>query len=207
MRQLIEWMRVVALAVLVAAVAAQAASAGSGGAKTGQACYKGAYTGYLDPSTGTSFASQTACVSFVAKGGVLVPAVDLGLSFVKPGTATFGETWADTGDLVVHNYGSRSETFAVHEHFDVNSAGVERYVAAIGLSVYLCGSIPSSDLVTYDLTLCSVGTIAPGQSLVIQQFGAEATGSITGQASISSAQYADPVTSNNSINISVNQAA
>jgi hypothetical protein len=62
-----------ALAAGFAVIMTGVATAGTGGNKTGQACYKGMYVNYQDPSTGQPFASQDACVSFVAKGGTLVP--------------------------------------------------------------------------------------------------------------------------------------
>jgi hypothetical protein len=37
------------------------------------ACRHGGYVGYIDPATGRRFANQGTCVSFVRRGGTLVP--------------------------------------------------------------------------------------------------------------------------------------
>jgi hypothetical protein len=85
---------VVALcALLTMSVVVATASAGNGGNKTGQACYKGAYANYYDPATRQAFASEEACVSYVAKGGTLK-------TKAQGDCESFGGTFGSGPDLV-----------------------------------------------------------------------------------------------------------
>jgi hypothetical protein len=64
--------RIVLLLCAASALTVGVATANAGKAnKTGQACYKGAFANYYDPATGGKFASEEACVSYVAQGGTL----------------------------------------------------------------------------------------------------------------------------------------
>jgi len=65
--------------VVAALLVVPTAFAGTGGNKFGQTCYKGMYVNFIDPSTGTPFTSQDACVSNVANGGVLYPVSTTGI--------------------------------------------------------------------------------------------------------------------------------
>jgi hypothetical protein len=190
----------IALAVLVAAVAAEAASAGSGGSKTGQACYKGAYANYLNPATGTSFASQAACVSYVANGGTLFSGVDLGLSASTPSTQNFAG--GQSGDFSLTNYGSVSETYTATFTITiglncstcVGGGALVSYVGSPGCSF---GSTPDTETFT-----CS-GTIAAGATTRVLSVDAVDPVYANVSGSITAAQYPDPVSSNNAVQASI----
>jgi hypothetical protein len=65
--------RTVALAALILLAMTGTAQAKAPDPKA--ACKQGGFVGYVDPVTGQPFAGQGQCVSFVAKGGTLVPYV------------------------------------------------------------------------------------------------------------------------------------
>jgi hypothetical protein len=105
---------------------ASAASAGTGGNKTGQACYKGMYVQYQDPSTRQPFASQDACVSFVANGGTLLPEVDVSVTSQTPSSFPH-DPWPGSADVVVHNSGAVAVTAFVTislQYLNSNSTGL-----------------------------------------------------------------------------------
>jgi len=106
---------VAAAVAMIALLAASAALADKGGNKTGQACQKGAYAFYYDPSTGQPFASQDACVSFVATGGTLVGDVDYSVAF-QTGSSSFFSSCPECGDVVVTN----PAPFPVSVHVEVD---------------------------------------------------------------------------------------
>lgn len=65
---------VVAAGAAVCAFTVPAADAAAGGnSAAAHACQQGGYAYYIDPSTGTPFTNQGACVSNAAQGGTLVP--------------------------------------------------------------------------------------------------------------------------------------
>lgn len=62
------------VAVLAAVLAPTAASAARAD-EPATACKSGGFAGYVDPATGSAFADQGSCVSFVRHGGTLAPVV------------------------------------------------------------------------------------------------------------------------------------
>ncbi len=144
--------------------------------------FKGIYASFLDPATGTFFSNQAACVSFVAKGGTLNPGVDLALSSPAPGAVT------------LRNNSPFTSTYTVA--YGINLTGG---TSAAWVSAGCNGSPPPGYLYGNTCT----GTIGPGQSIALffnVFVGAGTT--LAGLASITQAQFPDPVTSNNRVSTS-----
>jgi hypothetical protein len=123
---------VFALCVVLSLAVVGGATAGTGGNKTGQACYKGLYISYQDPSTGQPFASQTACVSFVANGGTLIPEVDLSITSRTPSSLFFlgnNDPWPGSADVLVHNGGAVAATVTVSISLQYLNSNLVSYVA------------------------------------------------------------------------------
>jgi hypothetical protein len=174
----------------VALVAIGVATAGTGGNKTGQACYKGMYASYIDPSTGTFFTSQAVCVSFVANGGTLTADVDLALSNPAPGGRP---------SFSLHNNSATlSSTYTVQIQWNIGGGPVQLLEWVVDSS----GCIESQPLPGYVYPYTCTGTIGPGQSVnLLHVIGANPGTTMIGIASITQAQYPDPVTTNNALDI------
>jgi hypothetical protein len=175
--------------VLVALIAVPAALAGTGGNKTGQACYKGMYAYYQDPSTGRPFASQDACVSYVANGGALTPEVDISLAFNKSSQSA--------GTLAVHNGGLVAETVTIDASFVWSSLGVTGEVSVSPQCSYTHDS--AGDTVGAH---CSA-TVAAGQTVNVLDVDVSGGASVQGTAFAQTPTYPDPDTSNNLVNFSL----
>src|SRR4051794_13867778 len=80
--------RTIALAALILLAMTGTAQAKAPDPKA--ACKQGGFVGYVNPATGQPFTDQGQCVSFVARGGTLVPAV------VAP---TVSVTYVDDGQV------------------------------------------------------------------------------------------------------------
>jgi hypothetical protein len=172
---------------VLALVTAGVATAGTGGNKTGQACYKGMYAGYIDPATGHVFTSQDACVAYVAKGGTLTAGVDLAVSSAAPGDVT-----------LTNNSAVLSSTYTVTIGMNIGGSPVPLLAWTVHPDCN-AGSVPPS----YPNGETCTGTIGPGQSKLLQHVLSSTSGTtMTGMASITAAQYTDPVTSNNTVSIS-----
>ena len=192
------------LAVLAFSVV-NVASAGTSGNKTGQACYKGMYVNYVDPSTGQSFASQSACVSFVANGGVLTFGADVGLAFTTPSSTSISNSCLVvngvpvspclTGDVTAHNSGSVPVTLSVHlPEAQVSSGGTSGNAGvSLGSDGFTCTNPPFSS--SRDCT----GTVAAGATAIVVSVFVSGGDSMSDSASITASSVLDPNSSNNSV--------
>jgi hypothetical protein len=106
--------------------------------------------------------------------------------------------FADSIEVVLHNYSSTlSESFTIGGtvSFDTSDEG------SASINATPCSlTFPAGDF------SCS-GTIAPGQSLTLLGLAFSGPSSATGSLSITTAQYADPNVSNDSVSFSVNQTS
>lgn len=165
------------------------AAAGPGGNKTGQACYKGAYANYMDPTTGQAFAGQDACVAYFARVGTLV---DASVGFIQPSSAHDG--FSASGDITAHNGGTVTETVTVAIH------------VLVGPGVFSWNDLycahPDLTPDGYYQTTCTA-SLAPGQTVWLFGFGLLEGSLASGSASITGATYSDPNMSNNTVNISL----
>ena len=179
-------------AALALTVGVATATAG-GNSPNAKLCQKNGWMNYQG-SDGTQFTSEEQCVAFAAQGvGSIVPpppTVDLGLSFVTPSTLPGPSLASPSGDVVLHNYSATGETYSVS--IDFHSASWQVKPGA-GSS---CFNMPTSDGFDHSW-LCS-GTIAAGASVTLLGLGWT---DYTGTASITAAQYGDPVTSNNTVSL------
>ena len=167
-------------------LASMATSAGSAGNKTGQACYKGMHAYYQDPSTGRPFASQDACVSYVAKGGTLTPEVDVSLALDKSSQSA--------GTFAVHNGGLVSVTVTIEASFVWSSLEASGEVVADAAQ---CTYTHDAAGQTVD-AFCSA-TVGAGGTVDFLDVDVTGGASVRGAASVSgvSPSYPDPTSSNN----------
>ena len=170
------------------------AGADAGGKKTGQVCYKGAYVGYQDPSTARPFASQGACVSFVANGGTLIPEVDMSVAFDQPGLLNcVGVSCPQgTGDVVVHNGGAVAVTVTLTVDWPAGAA-------VIAVRRPGCSFFPDTPPQIRCTLFVPAGQTFRPASLESAENGVPIAGSI----SITGATSPDPVTSNNSVDFTL----
>jgi hypothetical protein len=187
-----------------------AATAGTTGNKTGQVCYKGQYINYIDPSTGTPFADQSACVSFVAQGGTLTSSADAGLTFTTPSSTTISEQCGSvngvpilpclTGDISVHNDGVVPVTLTVHLPAAQVTGGNGAAAVGLGSAVFTC----TNPFLSLERT-CT-GTVAAGATAVVVPVMVSGDRTISGSASITASSVVDPNPSNDSVSFSLGGA-
>ena len=168
------------------------ASAVTSGNKTGQACYKGAYAHYQDPSTGRPFASQDACVSFAAKGGTLTPEVDISLAF--------NTSSASAGTLAVHNGDLVSVTVTIVGNFSGGSREVTTDSAECRYDYDQAGDPARAS--------CTA-IVGAGQTVNFFDMGVTGGASASGTASVGSVSpsYPDPNTTNNLVGWSLSSSS
>jgi hypothetical protein len=106
--------------------------------------------------------------------------------------------FADSIEVVLHNYSSTlSESFTIGGTVSLDTSDEG--------SASINATTPCSLTLPADFS-CS-GTIAPGQSLTLLGLAFSGPSSATGSLSITTAQYADPNVSNDSVSFSVNQTS
>lgn len=197
------------LVMLACAIGAPSASAGPNGKKYGHDCYKGLYASYLDPSTGTYFARQGACVDYVSNGGALETGVDLGLSWSQPSSNSWllsstSITSGPSADLVVHNYGLVSESVTVTVDYGASTDSLSRAFVADGAD-YSPSSVCTASVAAsgWHGTDTCTATVDPGQSVALWGFGLGSGIDFSAQGSITTAEFPDAVSSNNSTSLTI----
>jgi hypothetical protein len=189
-------------------VVISAATAGTNGNKTGQACYKGQYLNYIDPSTGTPFANQDACVMFVAHGGTLTSGADVGLTFTTPSSTSISNDCPVvngvpvspclTGDVSAHNAGAVPVTLTIHlPEAQVTISGTGKAEVGLGSAVFTCTNPPFSS--SRDCT----GTVAAGATAVVVPVLVAGGSTMSDSASITASSVPDPNPSNNSVSFTL----
>jgi hypothetical protein len=174
---------VFAVCALTVVVATGVSTAGNAN-KTGQACYKGMYAYYKDPSTGKPFATEQACTSLVAKGGTLVPEVDVSVGFQYAD--------ANTVSVSIHNGGLVPAVIVTSINLSWTSVNppASQTVSA--------DCDPTIDGAGQPVTLTCSSTVQPGDTKDLLDLGVSGTvfPEVSGLAQAVST-YSDPNTSNN----------
>ena len=178
--------------LLVGAVVLTATGVASAGNanKTGQACFKGMYPNYQDPSTRQPFATEEACTSFAAKGGTLVPEVDISLAFNEGSTTS--------GTFAVHNAGPVSVAVTIEVNLQWATTGTGGLVVAESAQCSPFVLDSAGDVVR---AICNA-TVGAGNTVNFLSVDTSAASAVQGVGAVTNVNpnYPDPNTINNAVN-------
>jgi len=182
----------VCCAALALTVGVATATGGDGNTANAKKCQKGGWQNWVRADK-TAFANQDECVSYGAKGGTLIPKVDISLAFNKSSQSA--------GTLAVHNAGIIPVTVTVEAAFVWSSLGASGEVTADSAQ---CNYTHDSAGDTVHAS-CSA-TVGAGATINFLDVDVTGGASVQGFASVTSVTptSADPDTSNNTANFMLN---